>query len=77
MAADMLNILSIVIGVVGLLLALPAFLPFFGWLNWLVLPIAAVGLIAGVLSRGKAGRNLNLVVIVIAVIRLFLGGGLL
>jgi hypothetical protein len=73
----MLNIVSIVIGVVGLLLAVPAFLPFFGWLNWLVLPIAIVGLVAGVLSRGKAGRNLNIIVLVIATIRLFLGGGLL
>jgi hypothetical protein len=73
----MFNIVSIVIGVVGLLLAVPAFLPFFGWLNWLVLPIAIVGLVAGVLSRGKVGRNLNIIVLVIATIRLFLGGGLL
>ncbi len=73
----MLNIVSIIIGVIGLLLALPALLPFLGWLNWLVLPVAAVGLVAGILSRGKAGRNLNIVVLVIAAIRLFLGGGLL
>ena len=73
----MLNILSVLIGVVGLLLAVPAFLPLLGWLNWLVLPIAMVGLIAGVLSRSKGGRNLNIIVIVIAAIRLFLGGGLL
>ena len=73
----MLNILSIVIGVVALFLALPAFIPFLGWLNWLVLPVAGVGLIAGILSSSKAGRNLNIIVIVIAAIRLFLGGGLL
>ena len=72
----MLNILSIIIGAIGLLLAIPAFIPLLGWLNWLVLPIAVVGLIAGVLSNGRAGRNLNIIVIVIAVIRLFLGGGL-
>jgi hypothetical protein len=73
----MLNILSILIGFVGLLLAVPAFVPFFGWLNWLVLFIAAVGVTLGVLSGGKAGRNLNIVVIVIAILRLSLGGGLL
>jgi len=73
----MLNILSIIIGAIALLIALPAFLPLLGWLNWLVLPIAAVGLIAGVLSRSAAGRNLNIVVIVLAAIRLFLGGGLI
>lgn len=73
----MLNILSILIGLFALLLAIPSFLPFLGWGNWLVIPIAAVGLGLGVLSRRTSGRNLNLVVIVIGVIRLSLGGGFL
>lgn len=72
----MLNLLSVIIGVVALLLCLPALLPFLGALNWLVLPVAAIGLVVGVMSRGKAGRNLNIVVLIIAVVRLFLGGGL-
>jgi hypothetical protein len=73
----MLNLASIVIGLGALLWALLAFLPFIGALNWLVLPWALLGLGLGVLSRGTSGRNLNLVVIAIAVIRLWLGGGLL
>jgi hypothetical protein len=72
----MLNLLSLIIGAVALLCAIPAFLPLLGWLNWFVIPMALVGLGFGVVSRGKAGRNLNLVVIVIAVLRLMLGGGL-
>lgn len=71
----MLNIVSLLIGAVALVLALPAFLPFLGWANWFVIPVAVVGLAVGVLSRGKAGRNLNLVVLVVCVLRLMLGGG--
>lgn len=73
----MLNILSILIGLFALVWALIAFIPLIGALNWIVVPIAVVGLAIGVLSRGKAGRNLNLVVIVFASLRLMLGGGVL
>ena len=72
----MFNILSLGFGVVALLLAIPAFLPLFGWLNWFVIPLAILGAGLGVISRSKTGRNLNLVVIVIAVLRLSLGGGI-
>jgi uncharacterized membrane protein YjjP (DUF1212 family) len=73
----MLNILSLIIGAVALLLAIPAFIPLLGWANWLVLPIAFVGLALGILSRRTSGRNLNLLVIVVAAVRLMLGGGVL
>jgi hypothetical protein len=72
----MFNILSILIGLVALLLAIPAFLPFFGWANWLVIPIALVGLVFGVFSSNKSGRNLNIIVIIVGVGRLMLGGGI-
>ena len=73
----MFNIVSIIIGVVALVLAAVAFLPLLGWANWLIIPLAVIGAGIGALGTGKAGRNLNLVVIVIGVIRLMLGGGLL
>lgn len=73
----MLNLASILVGVVALLLAIPAFIPLFGIINWIVIPVAILGLGLGLLSRGSAGRNLNLVVLIVASIRLFLGGGLL
>ena len=72
----MLNIVSILIGLFALLLAFPAFLPFLGWLNWAVVPIAILGAGIGALSKRTSGRNLNLVVIVIGVLRLMLGGGI-
>jgi uncharacterized membrane protein YjjP (DUF1212 family) len=73
----MLNILSLLFGIVGLLLAIPSFIPLFGWGNWFVLPIAFVGLALGIFSKRSSGRNLCILVIVIAVVRLFLGGGLI
>lgn len=71
----MLNIASIIVGLFALLLAIPAFIPFLGWANWLVLPIAAVGAALGAMSSRTSGRNLNLVVFLIGVLRLSLGGG--
>lgn len=72
----MLNLISIGVGGVALILALVAFIPLLGWANWFIVPLAMIGLALGVLSRSTTGRNLNIVVIVICVIRLMLGGGL-
>ena len=73
----MFNIASLIIGFVALLFAIIAFLPLLGWANWLIIPLAVIGAGIGLLSRGVAGRNLNLLVIVIGVVRLMLGGGIL
>jgi hypothetical protein len=73
----MFNIASLIIGFVALICVMIAFLPFLGLLNWLIIPLAIIGAGVGMLSRGTAGRNLNLLVIVIGVVRLMLGGGIL
>jgi len=73
----MFNLASLIIGFVALIGALVAFLPLLGWLNWLIIPLAIVGAAVGLLSRRSAGRNLNLLVIVVGVVRLILGGGIL
>lgn len=75
--AAMLNLLSLAVGALGLVMALFAFLPLLGWANWFIVPLAIVGLVIGMASRDNGGRNLNLVVIVIGVLRLMLGGGIL
>lgn len=75
--AAMLNIGSLIIGVIALILAVFAFIPLLGWANWVIIPFAVVGLALGAMSDKTAGRNLNIVVIVIGVVRLMLGGGLL
>ena len=73
----MLNLVSLVIGAVALVLAAVAFLPLLGWANWLIIPLAIIGAVVGMASRTTAGRNLNLFVILVGVVRLSLGGGIL
>ena len=73
----MFNLASLIIGIVALILAIIAFIPLLGWANWLIIPLAVIGAGVGMVSRGTSGRNLNLFVIVIGVVRLMLGGGIL
>jgi hypothetical protein len=73
----MLNLVSIIIGIVALIFAVIAFLPLLGWANWLIIPLALIGAAVGMASSSNAGRNLNLFVVVVGVIRLMLGGGIL
>ena len=73
----MLNLVSLIIGAVALVFALIAFLPLLGWANWFIIPLALIGAVVGMASRSTAGRNLNLFVIVVGLVRLMLGGGIL
>jgi hypothetical protein len=72
----MFNLVSLIIGAVALVFALIAFIPLLGWANWLIIPLAIIGAGVGVISRSTSGRNLNLFVILVGVIRLMLGGGI-
>jgi len=72
-----MNILSVLIGLVALLFAIPGIVPLLGILNYIAIPVALVGAGAGILSSRTSGRNFNVFVLVVAVIRLSLGGGLL
>lgn len=73
----MFNLVSLIIGFVALIAALIAFIPLLGWANWLIVPLAIIGAVIGMISRSNAGRNLNLFVIVIGIVRLILGHGIL
>ena len=73
----MLNLVSLIIGGVALVCTAIAFIPLLGWANWLIIPLAVIGAGVGAVSGSTSGRNLNLVVIVIGVLRLMLGGGIL
>ena len=73
----MFNVVSLIIGFVALLCAVVAFIPPLGWLNWLIIPLALIGAGVGVISKSTAGRNLNLFVIVVGIVRLMLGGGII
>ena len=72
----MLNLLSILFGIVSLVIVIPATIPFLGWANWFALPLIVIGVVLGQLSSSNFGRNFNLVVLVVAAIRLSLGGGI-
>jgi hypothetical protein len=71
----MLNIISILIGLISLVIVIPAQIPLLGWANWIALPLVAIGIVIGQLSSSNGGRNFCLIVLLIAAVRLMLGGG--
>lgn len=73
----MLNFVSLIIGAVALICAAIAFIPLLGWANWLIIPLAVIGAGVGAVSGSTSGRNLNLIVILVGVVRLMLGGGII
>ncbi len=72
----MLNLLSVLFGLVSLVIVIPATIPLLGWANWLALPLIVIGVVLGQLSSSDGGRNFCLIVLLIAAVRLTLGGGI-
>jgi hypothetical protein len=72
----MLNVLAYLVGLISLVIVIPAQIPLLGWANWLALPLIVIGIIIGALSSKNGGRNFCLVVLLIAAVRLTLGGGI-
>ena len=80
-----MGLISLLWGIVAMLWMLLALIPLLGWGNWFLIPFATVGcLIAAVgialtahgkRGRAKAGLVLNGIVIIVAIVRLNLGGG--
>jgi hypothetical protein len=73
----MLNLISTIFGFVSLIIALIGLIPLLGWLNWIALFTSLLGLFFGLIAERKTGQNLNLVVLILALIRLFIGGGII
>lgn len=73
----MLNALAYLVGLVSLVIVIPAQIPLLGWANWVALPVIVIGIILGALSSKDGGRNFCLVVLMIAAVRLMLGGGVI
>lgn len=73
----MLNLLSWIFGLVSLVIVIPATIPLLGWANWLALPLIVLGIILGAVSSSDSGRNFCLIVLLIAAVRLSVGGGLI
>ena len=73
----MLNLLSFLFGIISLVIVIPATIPLLGWANWFALPLIVIGIVIGQMSSSNGGRNFCLVVLLIAAIRLSIGGGII
>jgi hypothetical protein len=76
MLEAMFNLVSLIIGFIALGGAILGFFPFLGWMNWGVVPLALIGAGFGMVSEHNSGRRLNSFVLVVAIVRLIIGGGL-
>ena len=82
-----MGLISLLWGIVAMLWMLLALIPLLGWGNWFLIPFAAIGAIIAAIGiamtsrekrgRAKTGLVLNAIVIVVAIVRLNLGGGIL
>jgi hypothetical protein len=82
-----MGLISLLWGIVAMVLMFVGLVPLLGWSNWLVIPFAGVGAIIAAIGimltssekrgRAKAGLILNAIVIVVAAIRLSMGGGII
>lgn len=82
-----MGLISLLWGIVAIVWMVLALIPLIGITNWLLIPFAAVGAVIAALGialtgsgkrgRAKAGLILNAIAIIVAVVRLNLGGGLI
>ena len=73
-----MNFLSVIFGILAALGLVIGFIPLLGWTNWvLTLPLGIIGLVIGAVSRQRNGLILCAVVLVLAALRLFIGGGVI
>ena len=82
-----MGLISLMWGIVAMFWMVLALIPVVGITNWLLIPFAAIGAIIAAIGiaitsrekrgRAKSGLLLNVIVIIVAVWRLGLGGGLL
>ena len=47
------------------------------WIQWLTMAAAVIGIIFGALSKEKSGLYINVSVLVVAIIRTMMGGGII
>ena len=82
-----MGLISLLWGIVAMIWMVLALIPFIGILNWPLIPFAAIGAIIGAIGiaitraenrgRAKAGLVINAIVILVAIWRLGVGGGLI
>lgn len=82
-----MGLISLLWGIFAMLWMVLALIPLLGWGNWFLIPFAAIGAIIAAIGivvtspekrgRAKAGLVLNGIVIIVAMWRLGLGGGII
>jgi hypothetical protein len=82
-----MGLISLLWGIVAMLWMIVALIPLLGWGNWFLIPFAAIGAViaaigiaitrSGHRGRAKAGLVLNGIVVLVAIARLSLGGGVI
>ncbi|HVR80904.1 MAG TPA: hypothetical protein VHF02_02265 [Luteimonas sp.] len=82
-----MGLISLLWGIVAMLWMVVALIPLLGWGNWFLIPFAAIGAVIAAIGialtsrehrgRAKAGLVLNGIVILVAIARLSLGGGVI
>ena len=82
-----MGLISRLWGIVAICWMVLALIPLIGITNWLLIPFAAIGAVIAAIGivftrserrgRAKAGLILNGIVVVVAAIRLSMGGGLI
>ncbi len=74
---------SLILGIIGALFALIGIIPLLGLMNYVAIPLLLIGLILGIIGCTKkkgtsiAGTIICLLFLLIAIIRLIMGGGIL
>ena len=81
-----MQVLALVWGIVSTLAMMIAWIPLLGWLNWLVIPFCIVGLVISIVATAISKRQRGLAIagialcsiaILLAAVRLVLGGGII
>ena len=72
-----MDLISTIFGLVAVALGLVGLFPLLGWLTWLSLFLSFFGMIFGLSDRSRTtGITINFLVMVLAIIRLLVGGGI-
>ncbi|HEY1052421.1 MAG TPA: hypothetical protein VGE39_21770 [Prosthecobacter sp.] len=74
---SLFQVISVLIGLFAALWMIVGIIPLLGVIQWPVLVLCVVGVIFGAFPQRKIGLTINLVVGIVAALRLSLGGGLL
>ncbi len=82
-----MGLISLLWGILAMIFMVFALIPLLGITNWLLIPFAAIGAIIAAIGilftrsekrgRAKTGLVLNGIVILVAIVRLGIGGGVI